>query len=464
MQFSFPVSVSNNEWVAAEVLRERFLLSQQSEDAVEATAELEDDTQATVELFARFLAFAAENLKPTETCSASRTAVLLSALKTFTDSYLYKKDIHSLAVAYDVDVRKTVLSSYYTALAVLEKQKVSGIPRGPVSAVLAAATKGEASLYALFGGQGTNEVYFDELQSLFDIYKPFVAPFVASLSINVLQPLAVASTTSYYAYGLDVISWLSGALPRPPVEYFASVPVSLPLIGLTQLTQYLVSCHVLNITPGEMRSLLHGTTGHSQGLVSAVSIAASSSYESFDQNSAKALKWLFFCGLRGQEAFPVVALEPSIVNDAIEGGEGTPSPMLSVAGLPLKDLEPHIAKTNKHLPANSQLQVSLHNGPKAFVVTGPAKALYGLVTSLRKVRAPAGLDQSKTPFSQRKPAFSVRFLVVATPYHSEFLRPATDKLLSDLQGEELWTTSELAIPVYHTEDGLLIFSFTDFRV
>lgn len=36
--------------------------------------------------------------------------------------------------------------------------------------------------------------------------------------------------------------------------------------------------------------------------------------------------------------------------------------------------------------------MSLHNGRRTFVVNGPARSLYGLVTSLRKVRAPTGDD------------------------------------------------------------------------
>ena len=76
------------------------------------------------------------------------------------------------------------------------------------------------------------------------------------------------------------------------------------------------------------------------------------------------------------------------------------------------------------------------------------------MTKLRKIRAPSGLDQSKTPFSQRKPVFSVRFLVVNVPYHSHYLEGATKKVFEeDLGGKELWTPKDLAIPVYHTEDG-----------
>jgi fatty acid synthase subunit alpha len=134
--------------------------------------------------------------------------------------------------------------------------------------------------------------------------------------------------------------------------------------------------------------------------------------------------------------------------------------MLAVTGLALKDLEPHIKKTNVHLPANSQLHVYLHNGPRAFVPTGPARALYGLVTNLRKIRAPSGLDQSKMLFSQRKLVFSVRFLVVNAPFHSEYLARAMDKLCTeDMGGEELWTTKELGILVYNMEDGTNNFRF-----
>jgi fatty acid synthase subunit beta len=128
--------------------------------------------------------------------------------------------------------------------------------------------------------------------------------------------------------------------------------------------------------------------------------------------------------------------------------------MLSITNISLALLEPHVAATNKHLPANAQIAVSLFNGPRSFVVTGPPRSLCGLVTNLRKVRASSGLDQSKVPFSQRKPAFGMRFLVVNAPYHSAYLKGATEKLCEeDLEGEELWTTQELGIPVFNTEDG-----------
>ncbi|KAJ6512975.1 fatty acid synthase [Mycena sanguinolenta] len=451
IRVSIPVSTNTDEWISAEVLRDEFLHEQSQLDAIDTTADLENQAEATVELAARFLGFVAPKLHQLP----ARTSLLLNVFKYFTFTYLHTKEIHTLVASYDTEVRKTVLTSYFSALAALRENEVDAIPTGPHSALLTAVAAKEASVFALFGGQGTNEVYFDELQSLYDIYKPFVSEFLAAVTNDALIPLAEAQNASpHYTFGLDVLSWLSGASPRPSTTYLASVPISFPLIGLTQLVQYLVACNVAGMTPGQYRDTICGATGHSQGIVSAVAIAASDTYQSFCVNAVKAVKWLFFSGLRGQQAFPVVALEPGMVQDSIEGGEGMPTPMLSVTGLQLAELAVHIKKTNTHLAENAQLSVSLHNGPRAFVVTGPARSLFGLVTHLRKVRAPSGLDQSKTPFSQRKPVFSVRFLVVGVPYHSTYLAGATEKLIEeDLGGEELWKAEDLKIPVFNTEDG-----------
>ncbi|KAF8638240.1 hypothetical protein AX17_002262 [Amanita inopinata Kibby_2008] len=449
---SIPVSTNTDEWILAEILRDDFLYEHANRRKV-ATVSPDDEDTSAVELTARFMSHVATKLKENTTDSCLHAALLLNIFKFFTASYVATTDIHTFASSYDSETRKIVLSSYFSAFACLEESKVE-VPGSPESALLTAAALKKASIYALFGGQGTNEVYFEELQVLYDTYTPFVVPFLMTVTREVLQPLAIKEAASaFYVHGLDVIAWLSDPTSRPPVHYLASVPVSLPLIGLTQLAQYLVACRVEKLTPGDLRDRVSGATGHSQGIVSAVAIAASSSFDDFMDNACKALKWLFYSGLRGQQAFPTVALEPSIVEDSVEGGEGMPSPMLSITGLELKELEPHLTKTNSFLPHNAQIGISLHNGPRAFVITGPARSLHGLVTSLRKVRAPTGADQSKIPFSQRKPAFSIRFLVVGVPYHSGYLHGAVEKVLEDLGEEELWQSSDLKIPVFNTEDG-----------
>ena len=393
--------------------------------------------------------------------SAPHASVLSSALKQFTTQYLSVADIHTLTASFAPDTRKDILTGYFAALAVLESRVASteDVPRARQSALLNAAKSGKASIYGIFGGQGTNEVYFAEFRALYETYKPYVAELVTRVTKEFLIPAADKATNidgySYYSHGLDVLSWLQGPEEaQPPVEYFTSIPISFPLIGLAQLVQYLVTVKVNNFTPRSFRALVHGATGHPQGIVSAVVLATSTTEESFILNSIKASKWLFYSGLRGQEAFPVLALEPRIAQDAIEGGEGYPTPMLAVSGLARSTLESHITKTNAHLPENAQLSIGLQNGAKFAVVVGPARSLYGLVTALRKIRAPAGADQSKIPYSQRKIVFSMRFLVVNVPYHSNYLQGVTEKVFEiDLERKELWTPEELAIPVFHTEDG-----------
>ncbi|QRW18188.1 fatty acid synthase subunit beta [Rhizoctonia solani] len=416
-RISFPVPATGSTWIAAEVLREEFKheytprdVPQPEQSEEEPTANSAAILEAQIELAAAFLGSVAAKINADSQSAHARVQVLQAITGHFTSTFLSERDIHSIAATFDPDVRKSVLTSYFLAINALEVHDPRHVPRQPRSALFEAAVLGKAEIYALFGGQGTNEVYFDELRSLYEIYRP------------------------------------------PSIEYLASVPVSLPVIGLTQLVQYLVVASATALTPGELRDRLKGATGHSQGILSAVVAATSTDLESFSKNSAKALRWLLWVGARGQEAFPVLAVEPSIVKDSVDGGEGVPSPMLSVTGLPLAALEKHITGVNKHLPKNSQLGVSLHNGSRAFVVTGPPRALYGLVTALRKVRAPSGLDQSKVPFSQRKAVFNVRFLVVGVPYHSHYLDGATEKVLADL-GEELWDVKELGIAVYHTETG-----------
>lgn len=190
-------------------------------DAIDTTADLENEAEAAVELAARFLGFVAQKLHQLTESTAARTSLLLNVFKYFTSAYLHTKEIHCLVASYDTEVRKTVLSSYFLALAALRENKVDDIPSGPHSALLAAVAAKKASVFALFGGQGTNEVYFDELQSLYDIYKPFVSSFLATVTNDALIPLAEAqNASSHYTFGLDVVSWLSGASPalRPHIS------------------------------------------------------------------------------------------------------------------------------------------------------------------------------------------------------------------------------------------------------
>ena len=138
----------------AEVLKEEFIHKQSQRDAVDTTAQLENEAEATIELSARFLAYVAESIAVDQSTHA-RTALLFNVFKNFTSTFLATKDIHSLTSTFDTDTRKTVLSAYFLAVAALKAREIDASIPKQESALLAAVLSKKASIFALFGGQET---------------------------------------------------------------------------------------------------------------------------------------------------------------------------------------------------------------------------------------------------------------------------------------------------------------------
>jgi malonyl CoA-acyl carrier protein transacylase len=222
------------------------------------------------------------------------------------------------------------------------------------------------SIYGLFGGQGPNEEYLKELQVIFNRYKSFVSELILKAS-TVLD--------------MDILDWLNNE--HPPIAFTASVAVSLPMIGVTQLCQYYVACKVLGSTPGIFRDTFKGFAGHSQGVISAVVASASDSFEDFEVHFIKAVKLLALIGKHSQSIYQKTFVDPLIVEDCIDT-EGNPTPMLAINGAKKDFIQSEIDAINRL--SDSTIEICLNNGPKNFVVAGPPKTLHGLILNLRKKR------------------------------------------------------------------------------
>ena len=98
-----------------------------------------------------------------------------------------------------------------------------------------------------------------------------------------------------------------------------------------------------------------------------------------------------------------------MLQDSLENNEGRPSPMLSIRDLSIEQVENFIKQTNNHLPSEKHIAISLVNGARNVVVSGPPESLYGLNLTLRNNKAPSGLDQARIPFSERKLKFLTDF-------------------------------------------------------
>ncbi|KAJ1823116.1 fatty acid synthase alpha subunit Lsd1, partial [Coemansia sp. RSA 2599] len=444
------VLVANELWIAAEQMREQF---QATSWFANAPADAESNDVEPIELAARFLKFCVAQY-PAQPEGLPCFDLIRTLFKHLRDTFLRGNDIHvateKMAIAAS---RSAVINAYYSAQVLVAEDGADEIkPATP--ALFNCVENGTAKLMAIFGGQGNVEEYFDETQQVFDTYEPLVRDFAEKMSASLKRAACTPQAQTVCAKGLDIISWLASPESRPDLHYLLSVSISLPIVGFTQLLHVLVLCKVTNMSPGEVASLFKGSTGHSQGIITSVVFASMTDMQSFYSLSEKALGTLFAIGMHAQLAHPPTTINPAILEDSLENAEGTPMPMLSIARLRQSEVEKHIEATNRHLPSDRQIALSLINGPRSFVITGPPQSLYGLNLRLRKLKAPAGLDQNRVPFSQRKLQFSTRFLPITGPFHSEYMSAAPENAMRDIvaNGWELHA-SDLRIAVISGDDG-----------
>ncbi|PLW42844.1 hypothetical protein PCANC_06854 [Puccinia coronata f. sp. avenae] len=405
-------------------------------------------------------------------------AIIPATLKHFHSKILKNNsiDLHSAAFQQtsSEEARRLVIRAYYLARHALPNN-VPDLPSLPVGR-LWKHDEPQKKLVGVFGGQGVNETYWQELVNLYDLYSPILQAFLESANhrLQVLSSSDHAQASFLYQYhGIQVLKWLHEPSSKPPTLYLASCAVSLPLIGLVQIAHYITLGSAQGLSPNQLSSQLSaGVTGHSQGIVVAALIAGQlpstkDTWSEFSQSALHAITSLFHIGFHGSVAFPQTSLPPKLVDITAEN-EGVPTPMLAVIGLSLDYLQKCIDTIPSHLPEDSLLvepahaQVSLFNGSKAFVVTGPPRTLAGLVSVLRKSKAEPGRDQSRIPFSKRLPVFSMRFLPIAVPFHSHHLQGCTSRMMCPVadggvgQEEQAWWEAHkasLGCSVFNTETG-----------
>ncbi len=390
--------------------------------------------------------------------NAPDARILELSFRHFEREFLGENDVHVLVSNSPIgkEYKEKMLSSYYSARAATKHYESGKKHRESVqscSALIRAGRAGSAKLYAIFGGQGSTD-YFDSLKSLCITYPTLIRPFVESMSKHLLLLSQANEAREWLPESIDIIKWLQSDEHQPRPEYLRSAPVSFPLIGLVQVAQYATTCHVLDITPGDFRSVLEGVTGHSQGIVIATAISMSTSWASFYDNARWALTVLFWIGLRSQQSSFPSSAEPTIVQDSLSHDEGRPSPMLSVRNLSESQVQQHIDITNTYLDKDEQVFIALRNGPRNFVIAGPPNSLHGLNRRLRGFKASPTVDQTRVQFSKRKLEFQHRFLPITAPFHSRYLQSAVKKIEEDLDRLEVrLSPSTLALPVFDTRTG-----------
>lgn len=423
----------------------------------------DEEPSSKAELLMKFLGYIVESGGLSQ---EEKSEAVLLVLNEFETRFLSHADIHTLAAKALLNeelptslfkVKENLIRNYYLGKTFVDPS--FGVLNAHLDEVKAslfkAALNGDALVHAIFGGQGNTDDYFEELREINRIYHGLVGHLLTKCQDKVKTLIrSHPDAKKVYTQGFDLLGWLDSEDKTPDSDYLLSIPVSCPLICVIQLCHYVVTCRVLGLTPGHVGSLLKGATGHSQGLVTAVVVAAADSWDSFEKLALQAVELLFYIGVRCLQVYPNTSLPPSMSQDSVENSEGKPSPMLSISNLSYDQVSKFVAETNSHLPEQKHIDISLVNGARNLVVTGPPQSLYGLNLSLRKAKAPSGLDQARIPHSERKLKFSSRFLPILSPFHSHLLAPATDRVVEDLEKAGLeFESASLKIPVYDTFDG-----------
>ncbi|KAG9235151.1 fatty acid synthase [Amylocarpus encephaloides] len=438
-EFTFFVSIANPLYRKAVCLRDEFL------------SKLTQTPPSAVSLASRFMEFLLEKIRspynaPRDTGNSS--TMLGQAFEAFEHDFLQGNEVHAAVAGLGLGSEEgnAILRIYFQA------QNVLGRSNGRVpSSLCRAANVGKAVIYAIFGGQGSDRQYFDDIRNVYTTYRPILGDFVGQVSRHLDGLAKDERFRAQYCQGLEVQKWLEHDESQPEHEYLIMAPVSFPLIGLLQLMHYRVACHALGYTPRQMQETLTGVTGHSQGIVIAALVAAATSWKSFDKLSLDALSILQSIGARSQEKFAVSSLDPRLVSDSVNHEEGALSPMLSIQNLPVDEVYRFVAKANKHLPSGEQVEVALINSPTLTVVSGPPLSLYGLNLLLREAK-PEGGSQSKIPFGQRKQNLSTRFLPITAPFHSSYLSEVEVLVVEDVKTVIL-QGNDLRLSVFSTIDG-----------
>ncbi|KAH7122957.1 fatty acid synthase beta subunit [Dactylonectria macrodidyma] len=416
----------------------------------------DENAQSSLELVLAYADQVSEKILQGDREDAQASREALRVLIDYVDqTVLATKNIHPVVASSPLsDSQKSkLLRSYYEALHAAD---VDIRPQESGLFGASSTTKVTPTIYTVFGGQGLRGDCIQELREIITTYSSLTKDLIHDAAILLTNLSATdASVSQLFPQGLDILAWLHDPAQVPDSTYSTSAPVSTPMIGIVQLAHYEVTCKTLGLTPGQFRSRIAGTTGHSQGIITAAATAVADDWPSWREVTRAAITTLFWIGVRTQQAWNTLqcntTVSEAMVQDSIDHGERAPSPMLSVRGLAREDVQRCVDATNRYFKHGGHyLAITMTNGPRHFVVSGPPKYLYGLNLQIRKAKQL--LMQRNADDDSKAAVVGSRFLDVSVPFHTNLLDEAISMIQNDVK-DILLQSSAMTIPVFNTEDG-----------
>ena len=292
-------------------------------------------------------------------------------------------------------------------------------------------------IFIQFGGQGSG--YFQEVNHLYKS-KPELNRFFSTIFKALDEELErdFIKESGLFPEGLDFKEWLISGNP-PEDKYLQSGPVSLPLIGATQLANlFLLFDHGFSIR--NIKENIHGITGHSQGILSAVFTALAHEGDDLYLNLSKFIKYLLYIGVCSQKCYGSFEIDEITEKKRLEMGEKYISPMVAFIGPDSQLLNEMVNEFNKSLAPEDIIYISLYNTNNASVLSA----------------RPYSLLIFKEKYLEIINANNWKFIVLKTsaPYHSPYLEKSLNDMKKEIKRINFsFKGNDLLVPVFSIFDG-----------
>ena len=274
--------------------------------------------------------------------------------------------------------------------------------------------RGEATAVLSFAGQGApclNELV--ALQEADVGVRDLIA--AASERLRGIVEAPTLAWSGHYRHGLDPERWITAPETRPPAEYLTSSPISQPLVLLNQIARYEAVC-AEGLAPALAAGSVCALTGHSQGLVAAVLVAASPDGRIDRDHLLDALTYMAWQGFWMQEAARCT------------GTAGEATPMAAVSGLSAESLGEILEAWSADQSTGRSVRVVVNNSRTRHVLSGPAEAVEAFRQHLLARREEASERGGRARGQRAIPSFTWEYLAVSAPFHTPHMRPALQRM------------------------------------
>lgn len=315
------------------------------------------------------------------------------------------------------------------------------------------AKQEKKKIFFQMGGQGSP--WFRELKKLYDsneLKDFFYHCFDALKELNHLTNHSIATPK-----GLDPEDWLKNENSVPSEDYLSTAGVSLVMIQMTQLAYF--EQFRLKYPYSEIKDIIAGASGHSQGLISSTLLGFGLEKEEYYSALRFYMKYITYLALRAQEVFPYIEPTQEEKQLAEELELKDPAPMVAVLGGDHKQIQDLVDNFNNKYKEEKKIYIGLYNTPTNRILSSYRKSLLLFYKEYKQF-----LEQNKIKYI---------FLRTTCPFHSPYMEPSVPKVFEDIKKENFtYNTKDLKFPIitfatgedYRTMNDLLSIMTRDLLV